>query len=68
MTEYSTARKFSADLSGAVENLIPRFCRSIRMNQEQDGTCTLTAHRSEIFAARKAIKIARDAAAVAHIR
>ena len=72
MTDYSTTRPFSADLSGAVENLIPRSCRSVRMNHEDDGTCTLTAHHSEIHEARKAIKAARDAAAFAqafaHIR
>jgi hypothetical protein len=63
-----TTRSFPATLSGRVEDLIPSFCRSIRMNHEDDGTCTLTAHASEIDAARKAVRIARDEAATTHIR
>jgi hypothetical protein len=68
MTEYVTTRAFPAELAGRVDNLIPRCCRSVRMSHEDDGTCTLTAHRSEIAAARRAIRIARDEAATAHIR
>jgi len=59
MSERLETRAFSADLSGVVENLIPRHCRSVRMDHQDDGTCTLTAHRSEIEAARKAVRIAK---------
>ena len=68
MTDYTTTRPFPATLAGHVDNLIPRHCRSIRMEHNDNGTCALTAHRSEIASARLAIRLARDAAATAHIR
>jgi hypothetical protein len=42
----------------------------VRINHPDDGetTATITAHRSELAAARKAIRIARTEAATAHLR
>ncbi len=63
MGEYLTTRRFSDALSGRVSDLIPRHHRSVRMNHHDDGTCDLMAHRSEIAAARLAIRIAKEEAA-----
>jgi len=68
MNLYPTTRRFPETLSGRVSDLIPSFCRSVRINQEDNASCTITAHRSEIGAARKAIRIARAEAETAHIR
>lgn len=63
MTEYAETRPFPASISCAVGDYVPAWCRSVRMSHHDDGTCTLTAHRSEIDYARRAVRLARIDAA-----
>jgi hypothetical protein len=74
-SDYLITRPFPASLSGAVSDLIPASCRSVRMDHGDEteaypgrGMCCLTAHKSEIKAARRAIRIARTRAVTAHMR
>lgn len=73
--DYVITKPFPEALSGRVSDLIPSSCRSVRMDHGDDsetypgrGMCCLTAHKSEIAAARRAIRVARAEAATAHIR
>ena len=71
--QYRTTRAFPASMLASVSDRIPGFCRSVQANHldDHDGPCarvTITAHQSEIGFARRAIRSAKRAASVAHIR
>jgi hypothetical protein len=84
MTNTFTTRTFPASISARVSDLIPASCRSVKiwtvetskvfpdggvLNTTDGSTrCQGQAHKSEISALRRAIRIARDEAATAHIR
>ena len=73
MTEYHTTRPFPAALLGSVLDRIPGFCRSILVNHltehdRTDARVTITAHKSDVGVVRRAIRSAKKAASVAHIR
>ena len=60
MTNYITTRTFPAYLTGRVDDLIPHWCRSATMRHFDDvGLASITAHRSEINAVRRAINLAK---------
>lgn len=58
---YITTRPVPASLTGRIEDLIPAYCRSATcLHGETDADpVRYRAHRSEIEAVRKAIRIAR---------
>lgn len=67
MNEYSTTRPFPADIADHVGDLITT-CRSAQFRYSDDGlTVTCRAHRSEIGAVRRAIRLARADAAIRQI-
>lgn len=68
--EYVVTRPFPQSLSGRVSDLIPSSCRSVWIDHGDEtetypgrGMCCLTAHKSDINAARRAIRVARAEAA-----
>ena len=72
MTQYHTTRPFPASLLGHVSDRIPSFCRSILVNHltehdRTDARVSITAHKSDIGFARRAIRSVKLAASVAHI-
>jgi hypothetical protein len=58
---YMTTRPFPSSLIARVGDLIPSYCRSVMIAHDDpaEGRATITAHKSEIKDARKAIRIAR---------
>lgn len=67
--KYITTRCFPAKIMNWVADLIPRHARSVRVWEEDEtGMARASAHESEIYLVRRAIRRARDAQAVAHIR
>lgn len=67
MSAYVETRRFPAAISSRVSDLIPAHYRSVRMYHHDDETCSVCGHRSEIAHARRAIRIARREAEVAHV-
>lgn len=65
MSDHLTTNPFPDTISARVFDLVPSYCRSVRLFESPDGGTTYRgeAHRSEIGALRKAIRIARDEAA-----
>lgn len=77
MSDFTTryTRPVSAGLTGRIENRIPHHCRSVAVSTvtpaDGIGDATMvrySAHYSEIAAVRRAIRSAKLAASVAHIR
>ena len=69
MHHYITTRRFPAALTCHVGDMIPRHARSVQIGEDDAGVwATATAHENEIHHVRRAIRAAKLAASVAHIR
>ena len=69
-SEYITTRPVPASLVGAIQDMVPSWCRSVTClhGDGDNDPVTFGAHRSEARYLRRAIRSAKAAAAVAHIR
>lgn len=58
---YVTTRPFPEHLASRVGDLVPPFCRSIRIayDDPREGLATVTAHHSEINRVHRAIRVAK---------
>ena len=69
-SEYLTTRPFPESIASRAFDLVPPFCRSVRvvLVEGHPELSAITAHKSEIGAARKAVRIAKREAETAHIK